>query len=245
MQTEISPQDYARALRAARSVAGAAKALGVSRQTIYAKIGTEPMVREASEEIHKEADSSAVRDFLLRPHPAMKVLREDVDRRLSEHTGESFPMAAREILVGRLQKELGLSKRETMHQLQEIQDLPANDPAVVALCALLPPTPQREQKEQLTVGITHAESMWLRLKSKGYAATLFSTLSRFPPAATDLPTPECVTSFLLPREQVAALKAEAERQGVTPTVLFRTVIRRAMGQVGKVSRPDGAVASAG
>lgn len=242
MQTGISPQAYARALREARSVAGAAKALGVSRQTIYAKIEAEPLVREAAGEIHRVANPSAVRDFLRRPHSEMRVLREDVDRRLSEHAGESFPLAAREILVARLQEALSLSKREAMHQLQEIQERPATDPAVVALCALLPPTPQREQKEQLTVGLTHAESTWLRSKSKGYAADLFSTLARFPAAAGDLPTTECVTSFLLPREQVATLKAEAESQGVTPTILFRTVVRRAMGKAG---RTHGAMASAG
>lgn len=239
MQTGITPQDYARALREKRSVAGAAKALGVSRQTLYAKIEAEPIVREAAEEIHKVADPTAVRDFLRRPHPEMRVLRTDVDLRLSEHTGESFPLAAKEILVTRLQEALGLSKREVVHQLGEIQERPPTDPAVVALYALLPVTPQKEQKEQLTVSLAHAEATWLREKSKGYASDLFSTLSRFPSASGDLPEPQCVTSFLLPKEQVGALKAEAQRQGVTPTILFRTVVRRAMG---KAARPHGAMA---
>ena len=222
MQTGIPPSEYVRAIQETGSIAAAARKLGVSRQTIYDKCEVEPDVAAAVASLRKEADPQAVRECLSKTNAALRVQRADVDARLANHEGESFLMAAKEVLIERLQERLNLSKREVLAQLH------AHQKAMEMFLALLPPPPAKETKEQVTVTLTHEESTWIRAQSKGYAADLFRTLPKLPPAATALPPPECTTSFLLGADEVATLKEEAQAQGVTPTILFRTVVRTAM-----------------
>lgn len=200
-----------------------AKELGWSRQHLYNQIT--PDMKEALGAVRAKHDQR--RDVTVGMIRVLKLDPEEVTlRALAGKVPERA--AARALAVEILAKRANRPKREVVHLVSSDPDLEA------ALDAKLPPVSDEKPiaKGIFPCSLTHEQAVWLRGQGKGYVGKLLDELTSFPEVSQAERDGDVMaarqTSFYVADKARARIVAEAKRQGVSPIVLFRAVVRDAM-----------------